>query len=86
MFLRSVFKRKYTSKPVGVYYFLERQDRKKFRKVSNAKGHPLLSILHRVKPFSYNLRKGNCFKAKINRMRFKNSFVNRLVFRYELAM
>ena len=26
------------------------------------------------------------FKPKINTMRFKNSFINRLVFKYELAM
>ena len=38
-FLDRCFKRKYTSKPVSVYDFLERQDRKIFRKVSNAKGH-----------------------------------------------
>ena len=65
------FKRKYTSKPVRAYDFLERQDRKIFRKVSNAKGHPLLSIMPRVKPSSYNLRKETCFKPKINTMRFK---------------
>ena len=85
-FLDGCFKRKYTSKPVSVYDFLERQDRKIFRKVSNAKGHPLLSIMPRVKPSSYNLRKETCFKPKINTMRFKNSFINRLVFKYELAM
>ena len=82
----SCFKRKYTSKPATVYDFLERQDRRIFRKVCNAKGHPLLSILPRVKPSSYNLRKETCFKPKINTMRFKNSFINRLVFKYELAM
>ena len=49
-FLDRCFKRKYTSKPVSVYDFLERQDRKIFRKVSNAKGHPLLSIMPLVKP------------------------------------
>ena len=43
--------------PLSVYDFLERQDRKIFKKVFNAKGHPLLSIMPRVKPFSYNLRK-----------------------------
>ena len=43
-FLDRCFKRKYTSKPVRVYDFLERQDRKIFRKVYNAKGRPLLSI------------------------------------------
>ena len=85
-FLDRCFKRKYTSKPVSVYDFLERQDRKIFKKVSNAKGHPLLSIMPRVKPSSYNLRKETCFKPKINTMRFKNSFINRLVFKYELAM
>ena len=85
-FLDRCFKRKYTSKPVSVYDFLERQDRKIFRKVSNAKGHPLLSIMPGVKPSSYNLRKETCFKPKINTMRFKNSFINRLVFKYELAM
>ena len=80
------FKRKYTSKLVSVYDFLERQDRKIFRKGSNAKGHPFLSIMPRVKPSSYNLRKETCFKPKINTMSFKNSFINRLVFKYELAM
>ena len=85
-FLGHYFKSKYTSKRVSVYDFLERQDHKIFRKVSNAKGHPLLSIMPRVKPSSYNLRKETCFKPKINTMRFKNSFINRLVFKYELAM
>ena len=73
-FLDRCFKRKYTSKTVSVYDFFERQDRKIFRKVSNAKGHPLLSIMPRVKPSSYNLRKETCFKLKINTVRFKNSF------------
>ena len=36
-FLDLCFKRKYTYKPVSVYDFLERQDGKIFRKVSNAK-------------------------------------------------
>ena len=39
-----------------------------------------------VKPSSYNLRKETYFKPKINTMRFYNSFINRLVFKYELAM
>ena len=41
----------------------------------------------RVKRYSYNLRKEICFNPKIyNTVRFKNSFINRLVFKYELAM
>ena len=69
-FLGHYFKSKYTSKRVSVYDFLERQDHKIFRKVSNAKGHPLLSIMPRVKPSSYNLTKETYFKPKINTMRF----------------
>ena len=85
-FLDRCFKRKYTSKPVSVYDFLERQDRKIFRKVSNTKGHPFLSIMPGIKPSSYNLRKEFCCKPKINPLPFKNSFINRLVFKCELAM
>ena len=56
-FLVCCFKRKYMSKPVSVYDFLQSQDHKIFIKVSNAKGHPLLSIMPCVKPSSHNLRK-----------------------------
>ena len=52
--------RKHTSRPVGFF----RQDRKIFRKVSNAKGHPLLSIMPRVKPSSDSLRKETFFKVQ----------------------
>ena len=55
-FLDRCFKRKYTSKPVSVYDFLERQDRKIFKKVSNSTGHPLLSIMPCVKLSGYHLR------------------------------
>ena len=54
-----------------------------FRKVSNCTGHPVLSIMPRVKPSSYHLSKGTCYKLKIYTMRFKNYFINRLVFKYE---
>ena len=70
-FLDPCFKRKYSSKPVSVYDFLKRQGRKIFRKVSKAKGHPLLSIVPRVKPCRYYLTKETSFKPKINTMRFK---------------
>ena len=48
--------------------------------------HALLSIMPRVKLSSYNHRKKTCFKSKVNTMPFKNSFINRLVFKNELAM
>ena len=76
------------SKPVSVYDFLQRhEDRKIFIKVSNAKGHPLLSIMPCAKPSSHNLyRKETCSKPKINSMHLKTSFIDHLVFKCELAM
>ena len=46
-------------------YSQTRQDGKIFRKVSNAKGHPLLSIMPRDKPSSYNLRKETCLNLRL---------------------
>ena len=64
----------------------EFNSRKVSNHCSNAKGHSLLSIMPRVKPSSYNLMKETYFKPKINTMHFKTSFINRLVFKDELAM
>ena len=45
------------------------------------------SIMHHVKPSSYHLKKESCYKPKINTNAFKkNSFITRLVFRYELPL
>ena len=86
-FLDRCFKRKYMSKPVSVYDFLERQDCKIFKKFLMPKDiHFYLLCLVLNPPATINLRKETCFKPKINTMRFKNSFINRLVFKYELAM
>ena len=83
-FLGHYFKSKYTSKRVSVYDFLERQDHKIFRKVSN---NTLLSIMSRVKTVRtatilvkklvLNLRLTLCILRTL---------VNHLVFKYELAM
>lgn len=55
-FLDRCFKRKCMAKPVSVHDFLERQDRKFFRKVLNSTGHPLSSKMRRFKPSSYHLK------------------------------
>ena len=44
----------------------------KFSEKFLSKGHPLLSIIPRVKMSSYNLRKETCLKPKINTMQFLN--------------
>ena len=85
IFLDCCFKRKDTSKPVNVYDFLERQDRKIFRILIHSTGHPLLPIITRVKPSSCQFRKETCYKAKIITVCFRNSFTDSLVFKYDLA-
>lgn len=56
------------------------------RNVSYTKGHSILPLKPRVKPSSYNRRKETCVRAKIKTMRFKNSFIGCLSFKYELAI
>ena len=86
-FLDRCFKRKYTSKPVSVYDFFERQDRNIFRKVSNAKGHHfylLCLVLNRPVPI---LRKKLVLNLRLTLCVLKFLFIIiRLVFKYELAM
>ena len=58
------------------YDYLERKDRKIFRKLINSTGHPLLPIITRVKPSSHQLRKVTCYEPNINTTRFKKVFFN----------
>ena len=64
--------------------YLERGDRKIFRKGMNSTGHLLLPLT-RVKRSSYQSTKEISYKPKINTMRFKYSSIGRLVFKYGLA-
>ena len=57
------------------------QDNKLFSKATN---HPLSEILPKPKPQQYNLRRTVCLRPKINTERFKNTFVNRLLFEHNL--
>ena len=87
-FLDRCFKRKYTSKPVSVYDFLKRGKTVKFsEKFLMLKDiHFYLLFLVLNCPVTINLRKESCLKPNIKTMHFKNSFINHLVFKYELAL
>ena len=85
-FLDRCFKRKYTSKTLNVRDLMERQDKKIFKKVSNLHNHPLRSLVPHAKTTKYNLRKKSSLFPNINTNRFKNSFINRLIFKYDLAI
>ena len=85
-FLDRYYKRKYTSKSFSIKHLLEKQDRKVFRKVSGIDRHPLRGLLPKKKVSTYNLRNRTSHDLKVNTDRFKNSYINRLIFKYNLAM
>ena len=53
---------------------------------SNNTIHPLRAIMPKKKLTKYNLRKETSHHPKINTDRFKNTFVNRLVFKHNLVL
>ena len=85
-FLDRCYKRKYTSKSFSIKHLLEEQDRKVFRMVSGIDRHPLRGLLPKKKASTYNLRNRTSQYPKVNTDRFKNSYINRLIFKYNLAM
>ena len=48
--------------------------------------HPLKSLLPRYKDCIVNLRRISVVRPSINTERFKDSFFNRLIFKYNLAV
>ena len=48
--------------------------------------HPLNSLLPRYKDCIVNLRRKSIVRPSINTERFKDSFFNRLIFKYNLAV
>ena len=80
------YKRKYTSKSFSIKNLLDKQDRKVFSKVSGIDRHPLRGLLPKKIVSTYNLRNQTSQYLKVNTDRFKNSYVNRLIFKYNLAM
>ena len=62
---------------------LEKADRKLFKKVRSVDPDcPLSKIIPKKKETKYNLRNRTLQHPKMNSDRFKNVFVNRLVFKY----
>ena len=85
-FLDRCYKRKYTSKSFSIKNLLEKQDRKVFSKVSGIDRHPIRGLLPKKKVSTYNLRNQTSQFPKVNTDRFKNSYVNCLTFKHNLAM
>ena len=85
-FLERCYKRRYISKEISVHELLENQDQKLFSQVEKTQDHPLKSILPKKKINRYDLRNKCSNFPKINTERFKNCYINRLIFKYTLAL
>ena len=82
-FLDSCHRRHFTSQSVSIFNLLEQQDKSAFKRAIN--NHMLGAIIPKEKELVYNLRRRRCHLSQINTERFKKTFVNRLIFKYNLV-
>ena len=72
----------FISTQLNIRSLLQKRDIVFFKKL---KHHPLKVCLPQEKNnLTYNLRRKSCQMPKINTERYKNTFVNRLIFKYNL--
>ena len=85
-FLDRCFKRKYTSKRMNIRELLEKADKKLFVFVFRSVDPDCLlsNIIPKKKETKYHLRNKRAHRPELKTDRFKNVFVNRLIFRYNL--
>ena len=77
--------RRYPSLSYEILVFLEKCDRRLFNKFKHS-DHPLYSLFPRYKESSLRLRNITSVRPHINTERFKSSFFNRFIYKYNLAI
>ena len=85
-FLDRCFKRRYISKKLEIGELLKVQDHRICRKVSSIPNHPLRANFPETKITRYNLRNKPPAMPAIHTDRFKNTFLNRIVFKYNVPL
>ena len=85
-FLQRCFKRKYIWYQIDIYDVLEKVDRSLFKKISSMPGHPLYPSVQTTKESSARLRVPSSQLPRVNTQHFKNSFFNRLFFKYKVPI
>ena len=80
-FLDRCYKRHYISKKIDVCELLQKTDIKLYNKRVLDKEHLLNTILPEKKSVGHNFRKENFVYPNVNTIRFKNVYVNRLIFK-----
>ena len=83
-FLDRCFKRKYTSKRMDIRELLEKAGKKLSKVGSVDPDCPLSNIIPKKEERKYLLRNKSAHRPDIKTDRFKNVFVNRIIFRYNL--
>ena len=79
------YKLRFISTQLNIRSLLQKQDKAIFKKVKQRDNHPLKVCLpQETNNLTYNLRRKSCQRPKINTERYKNTFVNRLIFKYSL--
>ena len=82
-FLDRCYKRRYISARLNIRALLEKQDRKLFSKIFKLSIHPLHKQVPKATVIDYNLRYKNNARTLINTKRFKDTFLNRLTYKYD---
>ena len=82
-FLDRCHKRHFTSQTVSIFNLLEQQDKSTFKRAFN--NHMLGAIIPKDIELVYNLRRRRCHLPQIKTERYKKTFVNRLIFKYNLV-
>ena len=82
-FLDRCHKRHFTSQTVSIFNLLEQQEKSAFKRAIN--NHMLGAIIPKDKELVYNLRRRRCHLPQIKTERYKKTFVNRLIFKYNLV-
>ena len=85
-FLDRCFKCRYISKKLEIGELLKVQDHRICRKVSSIPNHPLRANFPETKITRYNLRNKSPAMPAIHTDCFKNTFFNRIVFTYNVAL
>ena len=80
-FLDRCFKRKYVSKRMDIRELLVKADKKLVKVRSVDPDCPLSNIIPKKKETKYQLRNKTAHRPEIKTDRFKNAFVDRLIFR-----
>lgn len=83
-FMDKCFESKYTSKRMDIRELLEKADNKIFKVRSVDPDCTLSNIIPKKKKTKYQLRNKSAHRPDIKTDRFKNVFVNRLIFKYNL--